>query len=488
MTYQIQLDDGLFEIAIDPVTGDGFVDDTEDGTVVLSGTVSGVEDGQVVALAISDAGGATVWTGSAVVAAGVWSTASIDLETLPNGAAYTLTADVTDAAGNPAPQATTDFDTVLFRFAVFGDYGTAKASGERAVATLINTWDVEFVLTVGDNNYGGIPYDEAVGQHYADYIGDYQGDFGDGSEVNRFFPAIGNHEYSDGPVENYFDYFTLPDNERYYDFQIGSIHFFNLNSNIQEPDGITESSAQADWFYDAIASSTATFNVVYFHHAAYELINAGERAMRWNFEDAGVDLVFSGHDHDYYRIARDDNGDGVDLNYVVTGLGGYSTNLGANAVSVTDDGLLVEFYDERGTLIDSFSVDTPEGANPESFDGNDILTGTANADYLWGVAGNDTLTGFAGDDILIGGDGDDTFIFQPGDGQDIVADFEVGLGSGDVLDLRAHGIFDLSGFTSVASTINNDVVVNFADGSQIVLLGLRLDDFTNDDFWADAII
>ncbi|SLN64408.1 metallophosphoesterase [Roseisalinus antarcticus] len=474
-------------LGTDPVTTDSVLDDAEDNAVVLSGTAAGIEDGQVVALAILDAGGTSVWTGSAAVAGGAWSTGPVNLEALPDGAEYRLTANVTDAAGTPAPQAVTTFDTVHFRFAVFGDYGTAKASGERAVAALVDTWDPEFILTVGDNNYFGLSYEEAVGQHYADYIGNYQGSYGDGSEINRFFPAIGNHEYTDGPVEEYFDYFTLPDNERYYDFQIGSIHFFNLNSNIQEPDGRSSTSAQAEWFYEAIAQSTATFNVVYFHHAPYEQKDPGETAMRWDFEDAGVDLVFSGHDHDYYRIARDDNGDGKELTYVVTGLGGFDDDLGANAVSVTDDGLLVEFYDETGLLIDSFSVDAPEGVTPQSFDGNDVLTGGADADYLWGVAGNDTLTGNAGDDMLIGGEDADLFIFRPGDGVDIVADFEAGAAGGDVLDLSAYGIFDVAGFGAVASAVGGDLLASFADGSKIVLLGRALGDFVDDDFWSGAI-
>lgn len=49
--------------------------------------------------------------------------------------------------------------------------------------------------------------------------------------------------------------------------------------------------------------------------------------------------------------------------------------------------------------------------------GNDKLIGNDGADTLWGGAGNDLLTG---------GDGFDTFIYKPGEGDDIINDYESG--------------------------------------------------------------
>ncbi|MBV7416830.1 metallophosphoesterase, partial [Aeromonas sp. sif2433] len=133
---------------------------------------------------------------------------------------------------------------VLYRFAVLGDFGDTSLNGEKAVAALIRSWNADFVLTVGDNVYGPQLIDNAIGQQYHDYIGNYQGSYGSGSAINRFFPTIGNHEYNDGNLSNYLNYFTLPDNERYYDFQIGPVHFFALNSNKQDPDGRSATSVQ----------------------------------------------------------------------------------------------------------------------------------------------------------------------------------------------------------------------------------------------------
>lgn len=93
-----------------PIAGDGTVNAAEAPAVTLSGTASGVLDGAIVTVAVSD--GAVSVSDTATVAAGAWSL-TLDLTTLADGP-LSLTADVSDAAGNPAPQATAaaDKDTV----------------------------------------------------------------------------------------------------------------------------------------------------------------------------------------------------------------------------------------------------------------------------------------------------------------------------------------------------------------------------------------
>src|SRR5690606_30036662 len=177
----------------------------------------------------------------------------------------------------------------------------------------------------------------------------------------------------------------------------------------------------------------------YFHHTPYTP-SGGDSDMRWPFEQWGVDAVFAGHDHDYYRVMRDDNGDGIALPYTTTGLGGAGNSppdVGANLVTVTDTGLLIEFYTVDGVLQDSHFLDAPAGGNLLFVNGHDVMNGTAGADYLWGLGGNDTLIGGPGNDILIGGDGDDLFVFSVGDGSDSLVDFVLGLATADLADRRA---------------------------------------------------
>lgn len=198
-------------------------------------------------------------------------------------------------------------DTVLF--AVIGDFGTdSKAEGD--VANMVKSWSPEFVITTGDNNY---PVGSAgtivnnIGKYYCDFI--YNPDApsdrvckGSAAEEkkNRFFPSPGNHDnYSVPALRPYLDYFTLPADERNYDFVWGSVHFFSLNTGISGKidDGIK------NWLKEKLATSTAAFKIVYFHHPPFSTGGHGSNeAMQLPYGDWGADAVLCGHDHIYERI------------------------------------------------------------------------------------------------------------------------------------------------------------------------------------------
>ncbi|WDZ80816.1 metallophosphoesterase (plasmid) [Ensifer adhaerens] len=380
----------------------------------------------------------------------------------------------------------------LYRFAIFGDYGDTNLNGEKAVAALIHSWNVDFALTVGDNVYAPQTMDAAIGQQYHDYIGNYQGAYGAGSAINRFFPVLGNHEYDDGNLTNYLNYFTLPDNERYYDFQIGPVHFFALNSNKQDPDGRSSTSVQGQWMHATLDASNASFNVAYFHHTPYNP-SGSTTTMQWPFEPWGVNAVFAGHQHNYYRENRDDNGDGVQLPYTTTGLGGSGRdvpNVGTSLVTVTDQGMLIEFYKVtsfNGTtvtssLTDSYFISTPVGRAPTIANGAYVLNGTTGADYLWGLGSNATLTGGRGNDTLVGGKNSNLFVFHTGDGNDTILNFRAGASTGDVLDLRDYGIDSASKFQQVATNQGANVVANLSGTDHLTLVGLHADQLHDDNF------
>ena len=67
---------------------------------------------------------------------------------------------------------------------------------------------------------------------------------------------------------------------------------------------------------------------------------------------------------------------------------------------------------------------------------NLVLTGNANINAV-GNAGNNRIEGNAGNNILFGGLGNDTYLFGRGSGVDIVANFDAGKVSGDVVQLGA---------------------------------------------------
>ena len=84
-------------------------------------------------------------------------------------------------------------------FAVIGDYGKG-GSAEADVSDMIDTLDVDFVITLGDNNYNNgsaSTIDNNIGKDYNQWIYPYVGNYPPGGSqdgVNRFFPSLGNHD------------------------------------------------------------------------------------------------------------------------------------------------------------------------------------------------------------------------------------------------------------------------------------------------------
>jgi Bacterial Ig-like domain len=91
-------------ITISDIAGDNFVNDAEAAAdIVISGTTTGVEDGQVVTLTLLDAGNNVIETVTTSVSGNAWSY-TVTAGTIPGGSdgTYTVLAEVTDLAGNPA--------------------------------------------------------------------------------------------------------------------------------------------------------------------------------------------------------------------------------------------------------------------------------------------------------------------------------------------------------------------------------------------------
>ncbi|MEM7125382.1 MAG: metallophosphoesterase [Chloroflexota bacterium] len=266
------------------------------------------------------------------------------------------------------------------RFAVIGDYGLANRDAEK-VADLVKSWSPEFIATVGDNNYpsGEARYlDRNVGQFYHDFLFPYNGQYGSGSDTQRFFPVLGNHDWDSvycsgsacsGP---YFDYFNIAQDQRYYTFRKGPVRFFMLDSDSREPDGISGLSNQAMWLRTQLAQSDAVWNLVFLHHSPFS--SGGHRSderVQWPFRQWGTDVVFSGHNHVYERIIMDE------MLYIVNGLGGksrhhlrsdepdwvqssYNREYGAMLVDATNETITMQFINVDGVVIDSHTLTTEE--------------------------------------------------------------------------------------------------------------------------------
>lgn len=217
----------------------------------------------------------------------------------------------------------------VLRLAVIGDYGSNSAD-EAAVAAGVAALLPDAVVTTGDNVYDTTDgHDERIGQYYHAFLWPYAGSYGSGSAagVNQFWPCVGNHDW-DATIEDWYTYFTLPGNERYYSVDLGVdaatgaplATFYCVSSDGREPDGNTATSVQAAWLQQALAASTATWQIVAFHHPAFSsALHGSAPRSQWPFAAWGADLVLSGHDHVYERTLRDG------LVYVTEGRGGASS-------------------------------------------------------------------------------------------------------------------------------------------------------------------
>ncbi|MBS2022847.1 MAG: metallophosphoesterase [Deltaproteobacteria bacterium] len=284
-----------------------------------------------------------------------------------HAAAPTSTAATPSAAASTSTAPAKDL-----RFAVLGDFGVDDER-EAAVARLIASWEPDFIVTTGDDNYpngDAATIDQNIGKHFAAFIGHYKGKYGKGSEANRFWPTPGNHDWrGKEALKPYLDYFTLPGNGRYYDVLLaeGKVHLFALDSDKHEPDGIDAASAQAKWAEAGMRASKACLKIAAFHHPPYSSsVHGSSMELRWPFAAWGADIVFSGHDHAYERSVA--NG----IQYVVTGLGGASTypfksvtpesqvrfndDVGAALITLTKGKAVIEFWTVHGKLVDHVEV------------------------------------------------------------------------------------------------------------------------------------
>jgi hypothetical protein len=271
----------------------------------------------------------------------------------------------------PAPEGVT-------RFAVIGDYGAGNPA-EAEVAQLVESWKPDFIATVGDNNYevgGADTIDRNIGQYFHAYISPYLGKYGSGAANNRFFPAVGHRDW-DSPqgLQPYLDYFSLPGNERYYEFVWGSVHCCMLDTDTREPDGVAATSTQGRWLERALRESRSAWKLVFAHHAPYVsgLVPDFEY-MRWPFKAWGADAVLSGFFHVYERLLVEG------LPYFVNGMGGayisgfgaadagsivrYEEKHGALLVDADHARMTFRFVNRDGRIVDEYALTKPSGQRP----------------------------------------------------------------------------------------------------------------------------
>ncbi|MBI4568969.1 MAG: metallophosphoesterase family protein [Planctomycetes bacterium] len=194
-------------------------------------------------------------------------------------------------------------------FCAYGDSRSNPLIHQR-LARLMSAERPDFVLNAGDLVKDGRNADEWTPQFFRplrelmDHV--------------PLFPVLGNHENNS---RFYYSLFSLPvdspGRERYYVLRWSNALFVNLDSNLP----LLASAPQMQWAAKALAASTEEWKFLHFHHPPWS--SGGSRTSRPVREAIhalatahGVDVVLTGHDHQYERNTVD----GVE--YFVVGGGG----------------------------------------------------------------------------------------------------------------------------------------------------------------------
>jgi len=252
-------------------------------------------------------------------------------------------------------------------YAFTSDHGLLGAN-KTAVVNLMKGWDPELYLFGGDNAYDSGTIAEVAASWAA---------WSTEIAARKVYAALGNHDLETNkgePQKNFFTYF--PGNRRYYSVRDGNIEFFILDSGFKsdgtmiEQDGNLSTSIQAKWLKEAVRTSDAHWKVAIFHHSAYTSATnytPGKTELRWDWRNIGLDLVLSGHSHNYERLVVDG------MTYVVAGIGGAalvgfattvqtgskirsSSYYGAIKLIDRTDVLDVEAWSTTSYLIDTFTL------------------------------------------------------------------------------------------------------------------------------------
>ncbi|WP_066511862.1 metallophosphoesterase [Rufibacter sp. DG15C] len=230
-------------------------------------------------------------------------------------------------ASNFFHTAPADTSKAKIRVAIFGDCG--KDSNGNRTGTLNSYLNytgnnpAELLLLLGDNAYE----DGTEADYQKEFFAPYGGNI---LRNHVLFPAPGNHDYHLVPLTSrdqsgYYTSFSMPtqgesggipsNTKAYYSFDWGNIHFVSLDSYGIEPADNTKlydtTGVQVQWLKRDLEANTKKWTILYWHHPPHSMgshnsdTEGDMRRLRDNFiriiERYGVDLVFTGHSHDYER-------------------------------------------------------------------------------------------------------------------------------------------------------------------------------------------
>jgi hypothetical protein len=262
-----------------------------------------------------------------------------------------------------------------FILSATGDGASGEPNAD-SVTDLIDSWDPNMLLYLGD------VYNDGTATEFHNWYGT------GGDRYSRFNaitnPTVGNHEYFNvgGGVYDapgYFDYWNnVP---HYYSFDAAGWHVISLDSTSQFNQTLP-GTAQYNWLQEDLSNNNAACTIAYFHHPLFNVGPEGEATRMsdiWALlAQYGVDIVMTGHDHNYQRW-HPLNGQGMQdpngMTEFVIGTGGHGIQdfvrpdpdlvvgfdtspsaFGALRMELNPAGAAFQYINLQGHVLDSGSI------------------------------------------------------------------------------------------------------------------------------------
>jgi chitodextrinase len=181
---------------------------------------------------------------------------------------------------------------------IAGDIAMCGSSNDEATAAILDGYPNATVQLLGDNVYEN--------GTLAEFNNCYQPSWG--RHKARTKPAAGNHEYNTSNATGYYSYFGAAagnPSQGWYSYDLGAWHVVVLNSNCSPVGGCSAGSPQELWLRSDLAAHPATCTLAVWHHPRYSsgLTSSGTQALWKALYDFGADVVMTGHQHSYERLA-----------------------------------------------------------------------------------------------------------------------------------------------------------------------------------------
>jgi 3',5'-cyclic AMP phosphodiesterase CpdA len=235
-----------------------------------------------------------------------------------------------------------------------GDSGSRLDATAAAIARIGGRQTYQELLLLGDNVYpSGDPAElpTTVFRPFAPVLHDAQ-----------LLAILGNHDVKDGHGPAQMRALGMPG--RWWAREIGDVLIVGLDSND------AENPRQRAFVRRQLSSSSARWKIVALHHPPYSAGYQGSaedvrRTFSPIFERNGVQLVLSGHDHDYQRSKRIRG-----VTYVVTGAAAGTRRTGEESftavsfswhhfvdIGVFPDRLVLRAVNQDGRVADAATID-----------------------------------------------------------------------------------------------------------------------------------